>query len=357
MRRFGALVAALALLGGGDAAAAATLKAEYQLQGSRASAVAGAPDLADVGPGNQFETETVDGVARQVLAFPQGGGVSLATAGLVDVDSHSIVMTFRMDEVAGYRRLLDFSGGTSDSGLYDLGGRIVMYPYGASSAGAALGSAYVQVTLTSEATFPGFRLTTVYVGGLPVASATTADGFGLGAGELRFFKDNVSGPAPGEESAGALACVLLYEGALTATEVGRQAADSAPCPAPRPAPPPPLGYETGTYEGTTSQRLSISFTVDQGGVEGLTFGWRARCADGRIHTNGISLGGGPIDDARFSLFGILNTGGRARVSGRLADDHAGGRLSRWDNSAFDTICVVRGIRWSAHLVSAQAPPF
>src|SRR4051794_27140077 len=101
--RVGALAAAL-VLGASCAAGAATLKASYQLQGTRSSLLAGAPDLTDVGPGNRFKTETVDGLARPVLAFPRGGGVSLRTAGLVDAGSHSIIMTFRLADVSGFRR-------------------------------------------------------------------------------------------------------------------------------------------------------------------------------------------------------------------------------------------------------------
>jgi hypothetical protein len=130
MREIGRLVgvlAALAALGCSAPAGAATLKAEYQLQGSRASAVAGAADLLDLGPGNQFAAESVGGLARQVLAFPSGGGMSLATADLVDSRSFSVVMVFRLATVSGYRRLLDLSGGSSDSGLYVLNGRLVLY--------------------------------------------------------------------------------------------------------------------------------------------------------------------------------------------------------------------------------------
>lgn len=353
------MLAALAVLGGGGGgtAGAATLKANYQLQGSRTSQLAGAPDLADVGPGNRFATETVDGVARQVLAFPRGGGMSLPTTGLVDPSSHSIVVVLRLADVSGYRRLLDFSDGASDDGLYDLDGSAVLYAGGnrAASPDTVFDDSYVQVTLTSEATFAGSQRTTVYVNGTLVAAATTMRGFGLGSGVLRFFKDNVSGPGRGEESAGAVACVLVYDGALKADEVRHGAADPTLCPAPRHAPPRHRAFKTGTYAGTTSQGLPISFRVDRTSVQYVSFGWRAKCADGRVHTNGIGLGGTRIRGRRFSVHGLLDTGGRARVSGRLTGGHARGKLSRWANSAFNTVCVARGIRWHAHVVQDRVP--
>jgi hypothetical protein len=227
MRRLSGIVgamAALALLGGCEAAGAATLKASYQLRDSRTSQLAGAPDLADLGPGNRFATETVDGVARQVLAFPKGGGVSIRTSGLVDRTSPSVVMVFRLADVSGFRRLLDFSDGASDDGLYDASGTTVFYAgdYVARSTGAVFeDSAYVQVTLTSEATLAGSQWTVVYVNGTPVAAATTTQGFGLGSRVLRLFKDNVRGSGRGEQSAGALACVFVYDGALPRGQVAR----------------------------------------------------------------------------------------------------------------------------------------
>ena len=353
----GTLAAVLALIGGSDAASAATLKASYSLQGSRASQTAGAPDLADIGPGNRFATETVDGAARQVLKFPKGGGVSLKTTGLVDPDSHSVVMTFRLADADGYRRLLDFKAGASDDGLYDASGKTSLYggDYLGFSHDPAIGSSYVQVALTSEATAAGSQWTTVYVDGVPVSAATTAQGFDLRSGVLRFFKDNVGASGRGEESAGAVACILIYDGALTVHEVGQVAADPALCPAPHPAPPKPLAFKPGTYAGTTSQGLPIEFTVDATAIDGISFRWRAKCADGRVHTNGIGLGGGQLHGARFSVFGVLETGGRARVTGRLAGSRASGTLSRWAGSAFNTDCVARGVGWHAHRIQGQPP--
>jgi len=355
-RRIGAVVAALVLFGSCTAGAAA-LKASYPLQGVRSSLLSGAPDLVDIGPGNRFKTETIDGVARPVLAFPRGGGVSLRTAGLVDPADHSIVMTFRLADVSGFRRLLDFSGGASDLGLYDLSGTTVLYlpDNPASSQAGTLGTSYVQVALTSETTLAGTQWTVAYVNGTPVVAGTTAQGFRLGSGGLRFFKDNTEGTARGEQSAGALACVLVYDGALTAGEVAQQATDPALCPAPRPPPPPHLPYRTGTYAGITSQGLPISFTVTETSVENVSFVWRARCADGRTHTNGIGLGGARVERGRFSVRGRLFTGGRAHVVGRLNGGRARGRLSRWAGSAFDTVCVARGIGWRAHVVSGSGP--
>lgn len=109
-------------------------------------------------------------------------------------------------------------------------------------------------------------------------------------------------------------------------------------------------HTLGDYEGTTSQGLPISLSVQDGEIADISFRWRARCADGRVHTNGIDLGGGfSLDKGSFATSGILDTGAHAEISGRISGGNASGTLSRWGNSAFDTSCPDRGVRWSARL--------
>ena len=108
-------------------------------------------------------------------------------------------------------------------------------------------------------------------------------------------------------------------------------------------------YALGDYEGTTSQGLPISLTVQDGAVTDISFRWRATCADGQVHTNGIDLGGAAIHDGSFATSAILDTGAHAEISGRIGASSARGTLSRWGNSAFNTSCPDRGVRWSAQL--------
>ena len=281
------LVAAVVALGAAEPGNAATLKAKYSLQGSLASDVAGAPDLFDLGTGNRFALEAVDGVERQVLTFPRGGGLSLATAGLVDASAHSVVMTFRLAEQAGYRRLLDFTQGTSDNGFYDFYGRAVLYVDGhlAASRLPVIGPSYVQVALTSGAV-PGGLLETVYVNGMPVASGTATKGFGLSSGVLRFFKDNVSGGAGGEESAGAVACILVYDGTLSAEEVRQVAGDPALCPAPAPRAEQPQASVSGKPR---ARREGQSIVVDTGLRVTCPIGTTPCQARGRVDVASMSL--------------------------------------------------------------------
>lgn len=225
---------ALVVCGSGSASAA-TLKANYQLRGDRASTIAGAPRLSSVGTPSRFAHETVDGSTRRMLAFPRGGGLSLATARLVSARSHSVAMLFRLSDVLGYRRIVDFTNGASDNGVYNLNGRAVLYLDGAIavSKSVVFGDSYVQLVVTNAPTAGGRQQTTLYVNGVRVARARTSGAFQLQSGVLRLFKDNATGPGSAEESAGSLACVLVYDGALNARQVRHVARKSPHCPASR----------------------------------------------------------------------------------------------------------------------------
>jgi hypothetical protein len=231
-------------------------------------------------------------------------------------------------------------------------------------------SSYVQIVLTSEQISASAQWTEASVDGNLAAFAETTGAFSLASGILRLFKDD--GPFGGEESAGAVACVALYEGALTPEEVIQQAADPARCtplpppqppmppvpaptPSPMPAPAPAPLFRTGTYVGRTSQGLPISFTVVDASVHNVYFRWRARCADGKIHTKGMTLGEASISRRRFSVGSVLRTGGRAQVSGGLRQDTARGTVSRWGRTASGTVCRVRNVTWRAHAVQDRAP--
>jgi hypothetical protein len=103
----------------------------------------------------------------------------------------------------------------------------------------------------------------------------------------------------------------------------------------------------GNYAGLTSQGLPISFVVTPGAVGSVRFAWRARCADGEVHTNTIALGGARIHYGVFSTGGLLETGGIAHVDGKLEGSKASGVLSRRKGTAFGTNCRATGITWHA----------
>jgi len=462
----GALLAALIFVGGIDHADAATLRAEYRFQGDLASEIASAPDLANIGEGNSFAFERINGIGRrQVLRFPEGNGLSLNTTGLVNPTSNSVVVVVRLASTSGYRRILDFAGGVSDTGLYNLDGRVALYGANSSSENVVLNNSYAEIALTNAAVAGGSEQVTAYLNGTEVAAGKASAGFDLGSGQLRFFRDNTIGAFPGEESSGAVSCVLVYDGTLTASEVGQVADDPTLCPAPRPSPgraeasvtgkpkatssgsstavdtgltvscpigptrcpaigrvtaaptrgatgahgkplgivrftvpagestnvrvrlpkrgtkvlrdagtlkvkvsaqikangrtaraqqagkivaPRPPAFRPGKYTGATSQDLPISIAVNRTEIRSVVFRWRGTCGDGKAHANTIILRArARVRHGRFSLAARLDSGGSARVSGRIHGDHASGTLSRLGASVSGTRCAVTNIGWHA----------
>jgi hypothetical protein len=213
---------------------AATLKGDYRFAGTLDSSCCGAPALTDLGP-NSFAPEVVNGASRPVLTFPLSSGVSLP-AGVIPSDSYSIAVQFRLEEVSSFRRLVDFSTSSSDRGLYNLNGELNFYPIvtGSSSPPPIVPNTYVHVVLTREAA----GQVVGYVDGNE--EITFADSVGDAVfqpgSNVRFFKDDAV--VGGEESAGAVSRIRVYDGALTAAEVasisGKTLAD---------LPPPEIGEE------------------------------------------------------------------------------------------------------------------
>jgi hypothetical protein len=311
------------LIGGVEAAGAATLRAEYRFQGDLASEVAGAPELANLGHGNRFASERIDGLGRhQVLSFPEGNGLSLATAGLVDPTNNSVVVVFRFANTSGFRRILDFADGTSDTGLYNLGGRVMLYagPETDASRDRVLSDSYAQIALTNAAAPSGSEQTTAYLNGVEVATARISKGFDLGPAGLRFFKDNTSGPYTGEESSGAVSCILVYDGTLTADEVRQVAGNRALCPAPRPVPGQAKASVTGKPEVIRSRR---SIVVDTGLTVNCPIGGTACAASGRVDATPTRRGaaaskGKRLGAVRFSVPAGESKSVQVRLPGRGA---------------------------------------
>jgi hypothetical protein len=205
----------------------------------------------------------------------------LATAGLVDPTSNSVVVVFRLATITGYRRILDFAGGTSDTGLYNLDGRVALYggPDSDASQRGLLSDSYAQIVLTNAPASGGAEQAIAYLNGVEVAAATISKGFDLGSGVLGFFHDNTSGAYPGEESSGAVSCILIYDGTLTANEVRQVADDPTLCPAPRPVPGRAKASVTGRPEAIESRR---SIVVDTGLTVSCPLGGTACAANGHV---------------------------------------------------------------------------
>jgi hypothetical protein len=226
----GLVLAAALLLA--SSSSGATLAGDYQLQGTRASSVPG-PGLTDVGT-NSFQTETVLGSTRQVLAFPLHSGVQMTPSVGTGSVPYSVVTTFRFDNVGipgdAYRRILDPSNGTADTGFYVLQGMVTYFPEvvdQVTSPSVVFGAnVYATVAVTSSPPSPS----KIYVNGIEALNANET--LPVVANTLRFFKDNSSG----EESGGAVSCIRVFKGALTNAEVSGIGASPTCAAPPSPSP-------------------------------------------------------------------------------------------------------------------------
>ncbi len=215
MRLVRAMLAAATMIAAGSAVAA--LSADYRFQNTMASTVAGAPALVDVGPTpNAFAVETVDGANRTVLAFQMSNGVRLSpTTAVTGGAVYTIVLLARLADVSGYRKYVDYKDGSLDDGLYNYSGSLDFYDYVTGAGAPIAAGAWRQLVVTRD----GSGTVTGYVDG--VEQFSFADGTGAGvvgaANALRFFIDDSE--TTGEDSAGAVARIRVYDQALTPAEV------------------------------------------------------------------------------------------------------------------------------------------
>lgn len=190
----------------------ADLQADYRFQNTRESSVGHPPSVVDLGT-NSFASATVDGISTTVLTFSQNNGLSLSpTTGMIANDAYTLVVLVSLSQTSGYRRLADFKNGTSDYGLYVLGGHLYFYPSSYGSEVSISDNTYVQVVLTREAN----GTVTGYVNGAQQFQFTDSGGISIinANNSLRFFRDDGS-----EASAGSVARIRIYNGALTASQV------------------------------------------------------------------------------------------------------------------------------------------
>lgn len=216
----GATRAAMPALGTGAAAgvtpAEPGLRADYQFQNSLASSIGAPPPLANLGDGNVFQREMVGSAARTVLAFPTGNGLVLpAATTVVPRDTYTIVVYFRFEEVSGYRRIVDLKAATSDTGLYSYDGVLAFYSGINGEDVAVTPNTWVQVALTRDSG----RNVVGYANGVEqFRFADDEESAVISAADtLRFFRDDNA--VSGEQSAGAVARIRLYDRALAAGEV------------------------------------------------------------------------------------------------------------------------------------------
>ncbi len=196
------LAAALLALAAG-AAQAVTPSHFYSLDNSFADALGG-PAL--VGQGGALDASHYN--------FGVNQGLQLNNA--VQADVYTIDLQFNFDSTTGYRRIVDFKAGGSDTGLYQLSTALNFYNVATSAIDLFTASQPVRVTLSRDA---GGQFTG-YVNGAQAISFLDSNGmarFDSANQQARFFiDDNIVG---GEASAGWVDYIAIYDQALTAQQI------------------------------------------------------------------------------------------------------------------------------------------
>lgn len=196
--------------------ASANLVADFRFNGTHDSSVGSAPALVDLGA-NSFAAETVDATTCNVLTFPQGSGISLATDGLISSDTYSIVILFRFETTSSYRKIMDFKNGTTDHGLYNQSQWLRFYTDASGANQVFQDNEYAQVVLTRDG---ATKQVTGYVNGAQEIQFTDSNDRALidSANTLRFLIDDTT-TSGAEASAGAVARLRVYDAVLTSGEV------------------------------------------------------------------------------------------------------------------------------------------
>ena len=203
----------LGLLAPASAQGATTLVGDYRFDGRLAASDGPGAPLTELGPdASTFATENVGGTDQTVLRFPNGNGVRFTTP--APIADYSIVVQFRLEELSGWRRVMDMSSRTQDRGLYLLDGQLQFFPFpvGPTTIGP---NEWVEVAMTRDSA----GLVTWYVNGAFEAtrSDTSAPYFAKLTDSVNFFVDDFL--FGGEMSGGAVARIRVFDGVLTAHEV------------------------------------------------------------------------------------------------------------------------------------------
>ena len=194
-----------------------TPAADYRFGNSFKSSAGTNRTLQEVGRGpGAFTKATVSGRLVTVFEFAKGGGLDLVNASdVIEPGEYTIVIVAKLSDVSSYRRLVNFKGNSSDTGLYVQNGRLRFYTDAIGPNVVFAADQWAQIALTRRAD----GRTRGYVDGVQQFEFMDVDNRAVigSADILRFFRDNTNR----EESAGQVARILLYDTELTPTAISK----------------------------------------------------------------------------------------------------------------------------------------
>src|SRR5688572_22486947 len=184
---------------------AAVLTADYRLNGS----------LADFLPGGTALTSAGGTLGANTYTFSNNQELSVSNV-LANGADYSLGIRFSFTENAGYNKFVDFKDLTSDTGQYVNSG-FTFYP--TASGGFFSTSVMHNVFLTRSSATNTY---TAYLDGTEIYSFTDSSSLAVFSGPgsvMRFFRDD-NNTGGGESSPGEADRIMVWDGALTAAEIG-----------------------------------------------------------------------------------------------------------------------------------------
>jgi len=187
--------------------------ADYRFESSLRSSIAGASDASLEGVSyGSFLSDTVLGAKKATLEFGAGGGIRVASSGLLDPKHYTMVALFQFASVSGYARVVDSRDTPDTQGLFLVNGQPVLNPYPPADGQTLADKEYAQVVLVNDGLY-----TRVYRDGvkyLDLFDSTAMDQIGTN-GVLHFFRQADGAFAPG----GRVARLRLFNGAMSDADV------------------------------------------------------------------------------------------------------------------------------------------
>lgn len=197
-------------------ASSATILADYIFENNLRGSQAGAPDIMYLGESAVFENGSIDGFAVNAIQVELATGLKLDLSQWALCDEYSVVLHGYIDDINGYKKLLDLRSIAADSGIYNRDG-FVSFVSGQEAVEAnVVENEFFQLVMTRDSN----DLVTIYLNGEIQLSFTD---FSLAtsmcfSNEFHFFIDDNTTLV--ESPSGAIARITIYDHKLTEEEVG-----------------------------------------------------------------------------------------------------------------------------------------
>ena len=139
----------------------AALLADYVFENNLNGNITGAPDIEYLGVSSIFETGMIQGLSVKALGIDLDTGLKLDISNWSICDEYTLVIHGLVDDLIGYKKLIDFRNLSGDIGIYNNDGTLVyVNGHSAPTVGIFEGT-YFQLVVTRDSN----DLVTAYIDG------------------------------------------------------------------------------------------------------------------------------------------------------------------------------------------------